>query len=67
MSPAGRTRPAGGRRRAGLLALLCLTAAIADPAAAGEALVTVQGANAVEVVDLEAGKVVQSIPVSGSP
>lgn len=69
MSPAGRTRPAGGRRRAGLLALLCLTAAITlpRPAAAGEALVTVQGGNAVEVVDLAAGKVVQSIPVSGSP
>lgn len=85
MSPVGRTRPAGGRRRAGLLALLILAGpllsrpiwaepSVADPslapprpAAAGEALVTVQGGNAVEVVDLAAGKVVQSIPVSGSP
>ena len=65
MSPSGRARPAGGRRLAGLLALAVL--ALPHPAAAGEALVTVQGANAVEVVDLDAGKVVQSIPVTGSP
>ncbi len=73
MTPDGRARPAGGRPRAGLLALprglaaLLLLAALPPSARAAEALVTVQGDNAVEVVDLDAAKVVRRIPVSGSP
>ena len=61
----------GGRPRAGLLATvpaLMLAAAIAPcPAGAGEAVVTAQVANLVDIVDLDAGKVVAAIPVSGAP
>ncbi|WP_431310998.1 beta-propeller fold lactonase family protein [Methylobacterium nigriterrae] len=55
---------AGGRLRAGLSALALLAAL---PAFAAEAVVTVQGDNAVEILDLAAGTVAARIPVPGSP
>ena len=56
-----------GRDILRLVLALALLAALPHPARAAEALVTVQGDNAVEVVDLDAAKVVRRIPVSGSP
>lgn len=63
---------AGGRLRAGLSGLALLAALFATlfdplPAGAAEAVVTVQGANAVEILDLDAGTVAARIPVPGSP
>ncbi|WP_407943094.1 YncE family protein [Methylobacterium oxalidis] len=65
----GTPLPAGGRLRAGLLALPAALAILVapPPCGAGEAVVTVQGANAVEIVDLDAGTVAARIPVPGSP
>jgi len=59
----------GGRPRAGLraCALLAAILAAAPRADAAEAVVTVQLDNRVEIVDLDAGKVVATIPVPGSP
>ena len=62
-------RVGGGRPRAGLLALfLSLASSLAPwPLAAAEAVVTVQGDNAVDVIDLDAGTILERIPVAGSP
>lgn len=54
----------GGGLSAALLACALLAA---GPAPAAEAVVTAQVANLVDIVDLDAGKVVAAIPVPGSP
>lgn len=56
-----------GRPRAGLLACALATTLLAGPAAAAEAVVTAQVANLVDIVDLDAGKVLAAIPVAGAP
>ncbi len=56
----------GGRLRAGLSLALALWL-VPLAARAAEAVVTVQGDNAVDVIDLEAGTILQRIPVAGSP
>ncbi len=65
MSPATPSR-SGGRLRAGL-SLACALWLAPLSARAAEAVVTVQGDNAVDVIDLEAGTILQRIPVAGSP
>ena len=53
--------------RAALATALVLTASVARAESAREAIITAQLGNAVEVVDLAAGKVVRRIPVDGAP
>ena len=54
-----------GRPRAG--PLLLVLALMAAPARADEALITAQGANALAIVDLDAGAVVGQIALDGAP
>lgn len=65
MSPATPSR-SGGRLRAGLSLAFALWLAPLS-ARGAEAVVTVQGDNAVDVIDLDAGTILQRIPVAGSP
>ncbi|WP_375454371.1 YncE family protein [uncultured Methylobacterium sp.] len=62
--PAARRR--GGRRLAGLRLALGLSL-VPLPALSAEAVVTAQGADAVDVIDIDAGTIVARIPVAGSP